>query len=86
MALKSNDPRDSRSYRKVRLTVLSRDQWTCHYCQQPATTVDHILAVSKAPDQAMSLDNMVACCKSCNSSKGSRSQGVFLAQIGRAHV
>lgn len=27
----------------------------------------------------MSLENMVACCKRCNSSKGSRSQGVFLA-------
>ena len=79
LALKSNDPRDTRSYRKVRLTVLARDQWTCHYCQQPAQTVDHIVPVSKAPDMALSLENLVACCKRCNSSKGSRSAGFFLA-------
>ena len=79
LALKSNDPRDTRSYRKARLAVLSRDQWTCYYCQQPASTVDHIIPVSKAPDQAMNMENMVACCKRCNSSKGSRSAGVFLA-------
>ena len=29
----------------------------------------------------MSLENMVACCKRCNSSKGSRSQALFLARL-----
>jgi len=46
---KRGDPRLSRDYKKFRLKVLARDQWSCFYCQQPATTVDHIIPVSKAP-------------------------------------
>jgi 5-methylcytosine-specific restriction endonuclease McrA len=79
MSLKSNDPRDSRTWRKLRLVILARDQWTCHYCQQPATSIDHVIPVSQAPDQALNPENCVAACKRCNSSKGSRSAGVFLA-------
>jgi 5-methylcytosine-specific restriction endonuclease McrA len=41
-------------------------------------TIDHIIPVSKAPELAIEMSNMVSCCKPCNSSKGSRSQGVFL--------
>ena len=41
-------------------------------------TIDHIIPVSKAPELAIQIENMVSCCKSCNSKKGSRSQGVFL--------
>ncbi len=32
--------------------------------------------VSKAPDLVVNFENAVACCQSCNSSKGSRNQGV----------
>jgi 5-methylcytosine-specific restriction endonuclease McrA len=75
----TKDPRDSRDYRKVRLIVLSRDGYVCFYCGQDATTVDHVVSI-KAGGDPMSLDNMVASCKRCNSAKGSRSQGVFLAR------
>ena len=75
---KRGDPRLSRDYKAFRLKVLARDQWSCFYCQNPATTVDHIIPVSKAPDLVINFENAVACCSSCNSKKGSRNQAVFL--------
>jgi 5-methylcytosine-specific restriction endonuclease McrA len=76
----SKDPRDSRQWRALRLRILARDGHTCAYCGQAATTVDHILPVRKHPDQAMNPENLVSACAKCNSAKGSRSQGVFLAR------
>ena len=75
--VKSNDPRLTRKYKSVRLQVLARDEWTCRYCQQEATTVDHVIPIIKGGDP-ISMDNMVAACRSCNSAKGSRSEGLFL--------
>jgi 5-methylcytosine-specific restriction endonuclease McrA len=43
-------------------------------------TIDHVLSIKHHPELAMDLDNMVIACKPCNSRKGARSQGVFLAQ------
>lgn len=79
MALSSRrgDPRLSRDYRRVRVQVLQRDQWTCHYCGQDADTVDHVIPIKKGGDP-IAMDNMVAACKRCNSAKGSRSEGLFL--------
>jgi len=80
MSTKRNDPRLSRKYKEVRLKALARDGWTCFYCgyEGKDMTIDHIIPISKAPELAISMENMVSACKSCNSSKGSRSQGVFL--------
>jgi 5-methylcytosine-specific restriction endonuclease McrA len=75
---KSKDPRDSRQWRAKRIAILQRDGYTCGYCGQPADTVDHILPVKDHPDQAMSNDNLIAACKTCNSRKGSRSHASFL--------
>ena len=72
------DTRVSSKYKKARLVVLARDGFECMYCGQDATTVDHIVPI-KAGGDPVSLENMIACCKRCNSSKGSRSQSVFLA-------
>jgi 5-methylcytosine-specific restriction endonuclease McrA len=74
------DPRVSSKYKKARLVALARDGYTCVYCGQDATTVDHIISIKSGGDP-VNLENMVACCKSCNSSKGSRSQAVFLARV-----
>lgn len=73
------DPRVSRDYKKVRLQVLARDGYTCYYCGADADTVDHIVAIKNGGDP-VNPENLLACCKKCNSSKGSRSQGVFLAR------
>lgn len=75
----SYDPRLSKKYKAQRLIVLARDGYECAYCGQDANTVDHIVSLKSGGDP-IALDNMVACCTRCNSRKGARSQGVFLAQ------
>jgi len=81
VATKKGDPRNTKAYRRQRLKVLARDGYTCMYCgSNENLTVDHVLPIVKHPELAMNLDNMVVACKPCNSRKGSRSQGVFLAQ------
>ena len=77
---KGKDPRDTRKWRALRKSILARDSYTCGYCGQPADTVDHVLPVRKHPDQAMNPENLISACRACNSKKGSRSQGVFLAR------
>ena len=73
------DPRDSRAWRAVSKAVLARDNYTCAYCYGEATTTDHIESVKYRPELALSLDNLVASCKPCNSRKGSKPRSVFLA-------
>jgi 5-methylcytosine-specific restriction endonuclease McrA len=82
MPSKKNDPRLSRKYKEVRLKALARDGYVCYYCgaESKHMTVDHIIPISKAPELAIDINNMITACKSCNSSKGSRSQGSFLAR------
>jgi 5-methylcytosine-specific restriction endonuclease McrA len=79
------DPRVSNKYKKVRLVVLARDGYTCAYCGQDADTVDHVQSIKSGGDP-ISLENMIACCRRCNSSKGSRSQGVFLERFSTPPV
>lgn len=57
-------------WKKRRLLVLKRDGYTCHYCGLDANSVDHVLPRSRGGTD--DLDNLVACCSSCNSSKGDR--------------
>jgi 5-methylcytosine-specific restriction endonuclease McrA len=84
--VKSRDPRLSRQYKKQRLVVLERDGYTCAYCGQDADQVDHVIPVSKEPQLAISLENMVSCCRRCNISKGNRSEAVFLARTATPPV
>ena len=84
MAAKKQDPRVSAAYKKQRLRVLARDGWTCFYCGQDATQVDHIVPVSKGGDP-IDMDNMVASCAKDNNLKGSRSQAVFLKVTSTRH-
>jgi len=88
MATRRGDPRSQRKYKAVRLTVLARDNHTCFYCNAEADTVDHIVPVSKSDDksEAYNPNNLVACCKRCNSSRGDRSQAAFLARTATPPV
>jgi 5-methylcytosine-specific restriction endonuclease McrA len=83
MATKKGDPRLSRKYKEVRLRVLARDGYVCYYCgaENKNMTIDHIIPVSKAPELAIDEANMRTCCVSCNSSKGSRNERVFLEKV-----
>ena len=79
MASKRNDPRVSRDWKKRRLEILARDNYVCYYCSQDADTVDHLISIKKHGDP-MDPSNLVACCKRCNSAKGSKSEAFFLAR------
>ena len=85
MSSKRGDPRLSRGYKRVRLQVLARDQWTCFYCGQDANTVDHVISIKSGGDP-VSPDNLRACCRRCNSVKGSRSEGLFLQRTATPPV
>ena len=52
--------------------VLVRDQNRCMYCgfQGRHLTIDHVIPLSRGG--ATDFDNCVACCKTCNTKKGSR--------------
>ena len=85
MSSRRGDPRLGRDYKRVRLQVLARDQWTCFYCGQDANTVDHVIPIAKGGDP-VSHDNLVSACRRCNSSKGSRSEGLFLQRTATPPV
>lgn len=69
----------SAEWRKQRERVLKRDGYTCAYCGNDATEVDHI--ISRKRGGGHDLENLVACCKPCNSRKGALEEGVFLTQF-----
>lgn len=82
MSAKRGDPRTKQLYKKRRLVVLSRDQYTCYYCGGEANQVDHLLAIAKdnSVANAVDMENMVACCADCNRRKSARSVLSFLAR------
>ena len=66
----------TRLWSKIRERILIRDGYCCQYCgQEDATTVDHILPISKGGTDDP--DNLVAACSRCNYSKGNRTGQFF---------
>ena len=53
-----------------RLDVLERDDFTCVYCENPGIEVDHILPWDWNGND--SEENLVACCRDCNSIAGDK--------------
>jgi 5-methylcytosine-specific restriction endonuclease McrA len=76
MAYNSERIKNSSHWKKIRLSILNRDMWTCAWCGQDADTVDHVIPVKKGGTDDP--DNLVAACKRCNFSKGAKVGGVFL--------
>ena len=72
-----SDIRDTYRWKQVRAAILTRDAKTCHYCGDTATTVDHLIPLSKggAPFEP---DNLVAACARCNYAKKNKTAAVFL--------
>lgn len=56
-----------------RRAVLHRDGNACQYCGRDADSIDHVVPRSRGGDH--SWDNVVAACRRCNLSKGSRLLG-----------
>ena len=78
LRLKYHVKRPRPSLRLSRRSILARDNYTCQYCGARAKdlTVDHV--VPKRLGGPSTWDNMVCCCKKCNTKKGDKS----LHQVG----
>lgn len=57
-----------RAWRRVRLLVLQRDGWCCHWCGRAADTADHLVPLAAGGDR-LDPANLVAACRSCNSAR-----------------
>lgn len=71
--------RASSEWQAIRLQIAARDGLVCHYCSaavKPSSfTVDHIVPVYKGGSDDLS--NLVACCRRCNSKKGTKDYTEF---------
>lgn len=58
--------------RLSRRSILARDNYTCQYCGQKAKdlTVDHV--IPKRLGGPTTWENLVCCCKKCNTKKGDK--------------
>lgn len=56
-----------------RRAIFARDQGKCQYCGKGAESIDHVIPRSKGG--AHSWDNVVACCRRCNTYKADRLLG-----------
>jgi 5-methylcytosine-specific restriction endonuclease McrA len=66
---------NDRTWRKIRERTLARDGYLCQYCGDTATTVDHIVPVTKGgTDEDF---NLTSACNQCNSRKGNRMSPFF---------
>ena len=70
------------------LEILGQDPETdliCAYCDKPAETWDHIKAIVEKTvftGNGHQINNLIPCCKDCNSSKGNKDWKDFLALKG----
>jgi 5-methylcytosine-specific restriction endonuclease McrA len=76
--LKHHIKRPMPEIRLSRRSILARDNHTCQYCGQTSKelTVDHI--IPKRLGGPTSWENLVCCCRKCNSKKGDKT----LQQVG----
>jgi len=74
------DKLNTRRYRGQRERVFNRDGRICQICgtDEGEMHIDHI--ISRKSGGTHDLDNLRVLCKSCNLRKGSKNDGVFLAQ------
>lgn len=71
-------------YRELGLDMPKpEDKRTCAYCGENATTLDHIIPKSKGGTDTP--DNIVDCCKSCNSSKKDKDLQEFINDSETLH-
>lgn len=76
--LRSHIKRPMPQLKLSRRSIFARDNYTCQYCghRGPDLTVDHV--VPRRLGGPTSWENLVCCCKKCNTRKGDKT----LAQVG----
>jgi len=76
--LKNHIKRPMPELRLSRRSILARDNYTCQYCGQKAKelTIDHV--IPKRMGGPTSWENLVCCCRKCNTKKGDKT----LQQVG----
>ncbi len=65
--------KDFRSY------ILTRDNYTCHFCGQYGDTIDHMLPRAKGGHTTP--DNCVCACNECNQSKADKDIDEFMREL-----
>jgi hypothetical protein len=55
------------TWQQLRLRILARDSWVCHWCGGPARSVDHVVPKVEGGSDAPA--NLVAACVQCNSAR-----------------
>jgi 5-methylcytosine-specific restriction endonuclease McrA len=80
------DKLNTRRYRGQRERVFNRDGRSCAICgtDEGEMHIDHI--ISRKSGGTHDLENLRVLCKSCNLRKGSKNDGVFLAQTATPNV
>jgi 5-methylcytosine-specific restriction endonuclease McrA len=69
--------------RLSRRSVFARDNYTCQYCgSTKELTIDHV--VPKRHGGGMSWENLVTCCRKCNTKKGDKSADKVGMKLMRA--
>jgi 5-methylcytosine-specific restriction endonuclease McrA len=59
-----------RSDHATRAGIMRRDKWTCGYCGERASTLDHVFPKSRGGLD--NWENLIAACEPCNGAKGDR--------------
>lgn len=81
MTMRKPHSNNTSQFKKQRLRVLRRDNYTCVYCGAPASQADHVIPkVEDSGPMMDSMENLVSACRPCNLAKGKKSQAVFLGQ------
>lgn len=56
--------------RATRAGILRRDKWTCGYCGERGSTLDHVIPQSRGGEDTW--DNLITACAACNHAKADR--------------
>jgi 5-methylcytosine-specific restriction endonuclease McrA len=74
----TNKALGSKKWKDLRKRIIARDGGVCYICQGEGTQVDHIVPRTKMGDM-WDAENLACICKRCNTMKGNKHLGVFLA-------
>ncbi|WP_138495630.1 HNH endonuclease [Paenibacillus pinistramenti] len=69
------------SNREFKKFIMERDRYTCYFCGEEGTTIDHLLPRAKGGHTTPA--NCVCACSACNQSKADRDVADFMSTLQR---